>query len=95
MPYVMIRHAVTRYEDFEAVFNSDAERRRRLGSKGGTVYRSVDQPDEVFIVLQWGDSRGAKEFAEGWETHEAMKWATAGASKPAVWVVNEVLRTDA
>lgn len=95
MAYVMIRHAVTRYEDFEEVFKNDAERRRRFGSKGGTVFRCIDKPDEVFIVLEWEDSKGAKEFAENWETQEAMEWATAGACKPAVWVVDDVLKADA
>jgi hypothetical protein len=38
---------------------------------------------------------GPKEFAEGYETQGAMKWATSGAGKPLVWVVEDVLEIDA
>jgi len=95
MAYVLIHHQVARYSDFEAVYLQDAARRRRLGCKGAKVFRDSKESNDVFIVLEWSGMAGAHEFAEGYETQEAMKWATSGAGKPLVWVVEDVLETDA
>lgn len=95
MAYVFIHHAVDRYQDFEAVFKADAARRRRMGSLGGSVFTALDDPGDVFIVLEWSDVERAKEFATGYELQEAMKWATSGADKPLVWVVEKSLEAEA
>ncbi|MBN1321776.1 MAG: hypothetical protein JXA87_13160 [Thermoleophilia bacterium] len=95
MAYVLIHHAVDRYEDFEAVFKADTARRRRMGSLGGSVFRDFEDPSDVFIVLEWSDADRAKEFATGYELQEAMKWATSGADKPVVWVLEKSLEADA
>lgn len=94
MPYVMIRQKLTRYEDFEAVFRQDAARRERLGSKGGRVFRDCDDPDHIFIVLEWDDVDKAKAFAGGYELREAMEWATSGPEEAWVWVVENSLAVE-
>ncbi|NLO28198.1 MAG: hypothetical protein GX113_08495 [Actinobacteria bacterium] len=95
MAYVLIHHAVARYEEFEVVFNDDEARRRRMGSLGGSVFRDFEDPSDVFIVLEWSDTGRAKEFAAAYELQEAMKWATSGADRPEVWVVDKSLEADA
>jgi len=95
MVYVLIHHAVDRYAEFEAVFNADEARRRRMGSLGGSVFRDSEHPGDVFIVLEWADVERAKEFAAGYELQEAMKWATSGVDRPQVWVVEKSLEADA
>ncbi len=95
MAYVLIHHAVDRYEEFEAVFTADEGRRRRMGSLGGSVFRDLEDPGDVFIVLEWADVDRAKKFAAGYELQEAMKWATSGADRPQVWVVEKSLEAGA
>jgi len=94
MAQVIIRHTVMDYTNFERVFKDDAARRRRLGSKGGRVFRHADAPNDILIVLEWESTESARRFAEGFELHEAMEWATSG-SPAKVEVVEEVLETDA
>ena len=65
-----------------------------MGSKGGRVFRNPDDPSNVYVLFEWADLEGARKFATGLETHEAMEWATSG-----IWsmvnVVEEVIAIDA
>jgi heme-degrading monooxygenase HmoA len=94
MAYVFVEHKIGEWSDFEGIFRSDASRRRKLGSKGGRVFRNPDDPSDVFVVFEWADLDGAREFAAGLEAHEAAEWATSG-----IWsivrVVEEVVTVDA
>jgi hypothetical protein len=72
----------------------DGERRRMLGSKGGKVFRNVDDPENIFVVFEWSDVDGAHKFVNGLETHEAMEWATSGIWSR-VYVTEEVFEVDA
>lgn len=94
MAYVLIHHKVARYQDFEAVFKDDGERRRRLGSKGGTVFTDTQDPQSVFILLEWDNVEGAEKFAGGWETREAMEWATSERQASEIWVIENRLEVE-
>ena len=62
MPYVLIHHNVTDYEKFRAVFDDDAECRRRLGSQGGRLMRSSGSPNDLFALFEWDDVERARAF---------------------------------
>ena len=94
MAHVLVQHKIGQWDEFERIFRDDGERRRMLGSKGGTVMVNVQDPQNVFVVFEWADIEGAKKFAEGLETHEAMEWATSGMWSR-VYVVDERLEVDA
>ena len=46
------------------------------------------------MVFEWSDTEGAKKFAQGLETHEAMEWATSG-TWSRINVVEELFEVDA
>jgi heme-degrading monooxygenase HmoA len=94
MAYVLVQHKIGKWEEFENIFKGDGERRRMMGCKGGKVFVNVHDPTNVFVVLEWGDQKGARQFAEGLETHEAMKWATSNMWSR-VYVVEESFEVDA
>ena len=62
MPYVLIHHNVTDYDAFRAVFDDDAERRRRLGSKGGRLMRSSGSPNDLFAAFEGNDVARVRAF---------------------------------
>jgi heme-degrading monooxygenase HmoA len=94
MAHVLVQHKIGKWSEFEGIFRSDGERRKMLGCKGGSVFRNTEDPENVFILFEWSDIEGAHKFADGLETHEAMKWATSG-----IWskvdVIERVLEVDA
>jgi hypothetical protein len=94
MAHVLIHHTVKDYATFEKVFIDDAERRRRLGSMGGQVFRDAADPQKILILFEWDDAGKAKQFAGGFELREAMEWATSGTTSK-VSVLEDVLETEA
>jgi heme-degrading monooxygenase HmoA len=94
MPHVLIQHQVARYEVFEQVFQDDEARRQRSGSKGGRLFRNVDDPNNIIVLFEWDTVDRAKAFANSYELREAVEWAT-DATPPRVMVLEEILRTSA
>jgi heme-degrading monooxygenase HmoA len=94
MPYVLIQHKVANYRRFEAVFKDDEARRKRSGSRGGTLYRNVADPSNLIVLFEWDTVERARAFANSYELKEAVEWA--GDSPPVrATVIEEYLRTDA
>lgn len=95
MALLIINHVVGDFETFKSVFLDDEDRRRRLGSKGGRVYRVAGDPNNIRVVLEFDTTQQAREHAEGLELHEAIKWATGNVSMPSFEVLEDVMSTDA
>lgn len=93
MAHVLIEHRVGDFETFKKVYLDDAERRERLGSKGGLVFRVADDPNNVIIVLEWETLEGAREFAGSLELEQAMEWSTSNVSTPRVTVLEVALES--
>ena len=75
MPYVLVQHTVADYAKFRLVFDDDSQRRRRLGSNGWRLLRSIDNPQEYVALFQWEDVEKARGFATSFELQEAVEWA--------------------
>ena len=95
MALLIIEHKVGDYETFAQVFMDDQSRRRRLGCQGARVYRLADDPNDVWVVLEFDTAEHAREHAEGLELHEAIKWATGNVSMPHFVVLEKTIETDA
>ena len=91
MTYVLIEHKVGDYETFKKVYLDDAERRLRLGSLGGHIYRAADDPGNVIIVLEWDTVENAREFAGSLELEQAMEWSTSNVATPRVTVLEQAM----
>ena len=95
MPYVLIEHRVANYDKFEPEFHDREARRRRAmsGSKGGTLYRDVADPNRITVLFEWDTVERARAFAESYELQESVEWS--GGEAPRAIVIEETLRTDA
>jgi heme-degrading monooxygenase HmoA len=89
--YVLIEHRVRDFETFRKVYVDDAERRERLGSQGGVVFRVADDPDNVIVMLQWDTVEHARDFAGSLELEQAMEWSTSNVATPRVTVLDEAM----
>jgi heme-degrading monooxygenase HmoA len=86
---VLIHHNVQDYEKFRTVFDYDAERRKRYGSKGGRLLRGQAGPNDFFALFEWESEEKAREFVAAYETHEAFEWLSA-AGEVRAFVLEEV-----
>jgi hypothetical protein len=53
MAYVIIKHKVADYARWKPLFDADGANRQAGGSRGGQLFRSADDPNEVIILLEW------------------------------------------
>jgi heme-degrading monooxygenase HmoA len=75
MAHLLVRHAVQDYAKFKTVFDGDAESRRAGGSRGGHLFRSADNPNELVVLLEWSSLEKARQFAQSEGLQAAMQRA--------------------
>jgi quinol monooxygenase YgiN len=76
MVYVNVRQTTASYEKWRPVFDKDETRRRAAGANGVTqVFRDVDDPNTVTVVLEWNDAEHARKFMNDPALREVMQKA--------------------
>ena len=84
MPSLLIRHHVADYAAWKAIFDEDEITRRANGSRGGRLFHSSSNPNEVLLLLEWDDLERARLFADSDDLREAM--GRAGVTgRPDIW----------
>ena len=89
MPYQLARHSVKNYRKWRAVFDEHAVKRKELGSKGGMVLRNAEKPEEILVLLEWGDFAKAREFMR-WGNPSEIRKGAGLVGRPDVRLLNLV-----
>ena len=89
MPYVLIRHKVQDYAAWKAVFDEHGSARQGAGSKGGWLFRSADDPNELVVILEWDDLNNARQFVGSDDLRQAMERAGV-ADQPNIYFLDQV-----
>jgi len=73
MVYINLRLNVADYDRWRAVFDGMDPTRKGAGSTGvNQVYRDVENPNNVTLVLEWDNAANAKSFLANPKLKEAM-----------------------
>ena len=76
MVYLNIRHTITDYEKWRPFFDDDEARRRTAGATGvKQVYRDLDDPNIVTVILEWDTAENARRFMDDPAMREVMQKA--------------------
>ena len=75
MPYLLIHHTVEDYDRWKPVFDDHESLRQAAGSKGGYLFRSADNPNEVVMIMEMEDLDRARQFTESDDLRQAMQKA--------------------
>jgi uncharacterized protein (DUF1330 family) len=94
MPWILIRHKVEDYAKWKPVFDEHGAARKAIGSKGGYLFRNIDDPNEVVILVEGDDLQKAREFVQSEDLREAMQ-RSGVADRPDVYFLDEVDRPSA
>ncbi|HMK91911.1 MAG TPA: antibiotic biosynthesis monooxygenase [Thermoleophilia bacterium] len=70
--YIIVQHEVRDYGAWKPVFDEHGVVRRQHGATGHTVYRSLDDPNDVTIVTEFPTREQAEAFASDPSLREAM-----------------------
>jgi hypothetical protein len=64
MVYLNVRHTVADYGKWRQIFDEDDARRRAAGASGvKQVYRDMDAPNIVTMIMEWDTAENASKFA--------------------------------
>ena len=75
MPYMQIRHKVQDYAVWKAAFDEHGSTRKAAGSKGGWLFRSADDPNELVAIFEWDSLENARKFVGSDDLRRAMEQA--------------------
>jgi heme-degrading monooxygenase HmoA len=67
--------------------------RQASGSRGGRLYRTEEDPNNLVILLEWDDLQRAREFAQSDDLRETMQRAGV-ADQPDVYFLQDVERVS-
>ena len=88
MAYVIVKHTVADYARWKSVFDADGASRQAGGSKGGQLFRSADDPNEVVMLFEW-DLEQARQFGQREELR--LKMQEAGVlGPPELYLLEEI-----
>ena len=73
MPYGLFIAKVEDYKKWKSVFDKHAATRKAKGSKGGKVFRSADDPNQVVVLLEWDTLQKMRQFSQSEDLRERMK----------------------
>jgi heme-degrading monooxygenase HmoA len=94
MANLLVHHTVEDYNKWKHFFDGHSDFRSEMGSKGGKVFRSVSNPNDLFILFEWDSTENAQKFTESDNLKEVMK--NAGVQgMPDIYFVEQISDTKA
>jgi hypothetical protein len=76
MVMLNVRHTVTDYATWRTVFDGDDARRRTAGQQGvPQVFRDVDNPNTITVLIPWDSAENALRFAQDPAMQDVMQKA--------------------
>ncbi|MEJ2617097.1 MAG: hypothetical protein P8Z35_19245 [Ignavibacteriaceae bacterium] len=93
MANLLVHHKVEDYNKWKTFFDEHSSFRSQMGSKGGRVFRSANDPNDLFILFKWDSTENAQKFTQSDNLKETMK--NAGViGMPDIYFVEEVGATE-
>ena len=93
MATLFVRHTVEDYGKWKTSFDEHSSFRSDNGSKGGKVFRSVNDPNELFVLLEWESVEGIQKFSQSDDLKKVMKEAGV-IGMPDIHILEEVSTTS-
>jgi heme-degrading monooxygenase HmoA len=94
MAYVLVRHKMENYARWKPIFDDDGGNRKANGCKGGRLFRSATDPNELVILFEWDDVKKAQQFVQSDDLREAMQRAGV-VDRPDVYFLDEIEKFSA
>lgn len=91
MPYLLVRHKLADYARWKPIFDEHGAFRKANGCKGGELFCTSADRNELVILLEWDDLGKARQFAESQDLREAMQRAGV-ADHPDIFFLESVER---
>jgi quinol monooxygenase YgiN len=91
MAHLIVHHKVENFAKWKPFFDDHASYRKENGSLGSKVFQSTNDPNEVFVFLEWDNVTNANRFIQSDRTKSVMKEAGV-VGIPSIYFVEEISR---
>jgi quinol monooxygenase YgiN len=71
--HLIVRRKLNDFDTWRTMVNDMEGIRKDYGSRGMTVYRSAEAPNEVTLVIEWDDNKPWREYFGRPDVQEALK----------------------
>jgi hypothetical protein len=88
MGLMIIQHKVQDFATWKPIYDSHASARSAAGLTNGRVFRSVDDPNEVTVLLDTADAKQANDFLASEDLKNAMQRAGV-VGQPEIYVLEK------
>jgi heme-degrading monooxygenase HmoA len=61
---LVVQHKVSDFDTWKAVFDEDESRRREHGAQRHWVYRTVEDPNDVVVAVEFSSADAARSFVQ-------------------------------
>lgn len=89
--YFLVRSKVEDYAKWKSVFDEMGTTRKAASSKGGYVFRNINNSNEIVVLLEFEDLGKTRQFAESEDLKQAMQRAGV-VDKPDIYLLEETDR---
>ena len=87
MAHILIRHKVADFARWKSAYDAHAAARKAAGLTEQHLLRSLDNQNEVVLLLAAADLKKAQEFIASTDLREVMQKAGV-TDKPDIWFLN-------
>ena len=94
MVYLLIQHKVEDYNKWKPFFDEHGKARKAHGSKGATLYRDSNDPNNIAIITEWENKEAALGMAQSPDLAETMHHAGV-IGKPTITLLEQVDKQSA
>lgn len=70
--YLIIRRKLNDFDSWKSMVSDLEGTRKEHGSRGMTVYRSAEDPNQVTLILVWDDQKPWREYFERPDVRQAL-----------------------
>jgi heme-degrading monooxygenase HmoA len=93
MSNMLVHHNVEDYNKWKNIFDEHSPFRAQMGSKGGRVFRSANDPNDLFILFEWDNLENAKKFTQSDNLKQTMQKAGVKGT-PDIYFLEETASTE-
>lgn len=97
MVHVLVHHKVSDFSHWKEAFDSHLSTRKRAGETGCHLFHNLDDPRDIYLLLDWQTVEEARKFMSSPELRETMQKAGVEGSPEVRFLedVHAVHRTSA
>ncbi|HVO72426.1 MAG TPA: antibiotic biosynthesis monooxygenase [Ignavibacteriaceae bacterium] len=93
MVHILVHHKVEDFKKWKPIFDKHSSFRSENGSKGGKIFQSADNPNDLFVLLEWESIESLQKFSQSDSLKEAMK-ESGVVGMPEVYFIKEAAATS-